>query len=351
MNFRLKYLKEREVIKYKFNQKKADMLYLIRSYGPGKQSILKVGFSDGIENRISQYIYYNPFTLVISTREGDLILEKLIHKYLYVLGLQFNVSNRRLEEWFIEDPRILQVFHLSRKTIEKLVWRNRDEIFNIESSDSSDYSLFKYLYDKYKDEFEGVKYIVTDGNLRKTNAKEVDISFWKIYKREVEKDLLSNLDEELDQSVIDFLSLYQSTGNFSTRLKAFCEFMDTHKDQVELINQALKVVDPKFNDFYSLFGTKGCMAMKFRENLLMEKTHELDVENTLKDRIIKSFLVGTRYTRKFMKDRLGEIYLELGIKRKPKATDVESWLEMKPVLIIDSSGSKDHGFEILSVKK
>lgn len=327
------------------------MLYLIRAYGPAgrNQSILKVGFSDDIESRLTQYFYANPYTLVISTREGDLLLEKLIHKYLYGLGLQFNINNR-LEEWFSNDPEVLQVFHLSKEKIEKLVWINRDKIFNIESPISSDYSLFKYLYDKYKNKFNGVKYRIINGNLYKTNAKEVNMKFWKIYKRELEKDLLTNIDEELDQSVIDFFNLYQSTGNFQKKMEAFCKFMDTHKDQIELINQILKIVDPVFNDFYNLFGTKGCMAMKFRENLLMEKIHELNAENVLKDNIIKSFSVGTRYTRKFMKDRLGEIYLELGIKRKPKATDIGSWLEMKPVLIIDSNDNKDHGFEILSIK-
>lgn len=328
------------------------MLYLIRTYGPGKQSILRIGFSDDIENKLSYYHFHiNPFTLAISIREGDLILEKLIHKYLYVLGLQFNKSYRRCEGWFIDDPRILQVFHLHRKTIEKLVWRNRDKIFSIESSDSSDYSLFKYLYDKYKDSFEGVKYIVTDGNLRKTNAKEVDISFWKIYKREVEKDLLSNLDEELDQSVIDFLSLYQSTGNFSMRLKAFCEFMDTHKDQVELIDQVLKVVDPKFNNFYSLFGTKGCYSVGFREKPLMEKLKEQSVNRMIGKRVIETFKVGEKYSRKDIKSKLGEILSDLGIKRTPKATEISTWLEIRPILaVFKDGGDREHGFEILSVK-
>ena len=97
------------------------MLYLIRAYGPGRdQSILKVGFSDDIESRLTQYFYANPYTLVISTREGDLLLEKLIHKYLYGLGLQFNINNSRLDEWFDNKPEVLQVFHLSKEKIEKL---------------------------------------------------------------------------------------------------------------------------------------------------------------------------------------------------------------------------------------
>ena len=111
------------------------MLYLIRAYRPGrKQSILKIGFSDDIEKRLSQYFSSNPYTLVIATREGDLILESLIHKYLYSLGLRFSVKDgnrKRLEEWFEDKPEVLHIFHLSHEAIEKLVWRNWDKIFNI----------------------------------------------------------------------------------------------------------------------------------------------------------------------------------------------------------------------------
>ena len=133
------------------------MLYLIRMYGPGKQSILKVGFSDNIENRLSQYLHMNPYSLVISVREGDLVLEGLIHRYLYSLGLQFNKSGRRLEEWFIDDPEVLRVFHLPRETIERFVWKNRDKAFNTGSNgDILDYSSFEYLYNKHIDKFVGV---------------------------------------------------------------------------------------------------------------------------------------------------------------------------------------------------
>ena len=159
------------------------------------------------------------------------------------------------------------------------------------------------------------------------------------------------LKTENEKYVNEFLEReFYSTGNFQIKLKSFCEFMDKNRDNEAIIELIRRKVDPKFNNFYVLFGTKGCMAMEFRESLLMEKIHELDVEDVLKDSVVKSFSVGTRYTRKFMKDRLGEIYLELGIKRKPKATDIGSWLEMKPVLIIDSNDNKDHGFEILSIK-
>ena len=58
------------------------MLYLLRSCGFGKHSILKIGFSDDIETRTYNYLSSNPLTLIISVREGDMMLESLIHRYL-----------------------------------------------------------------------------------------------------------------------------------------------------------------------------------------------------------------------------------------------------------------------------
>ena len=63
------------------------MIYLIRAYGKDGESILKVGFANDLERRMSQYFYYNPLFEFISSREGDEILEKLFHYYLPFLFL------------------------------------------------------------------------------------------------------------------------------------------------------------------------------------------------------------------------------------------------------------------------
>ena len=240
------------------------------------------------------------------------------------------------------------------------------DIWNKVSADEQEVFLYKIRdsinYSAYEKDFISIK----GGSLPVFN-KLIELAnerAWKVVQEDYQDvvnvtkalDNYSNtssneLKTEDERLVSEFLEKeFYSTGNFQIKLKSFCEFMDRYRDNRPIIELLRRRVDPRFNNFYVLFGTKGCMAMKFRENLLMERIHELDVEDILKNKITRSFLVGTRYTRKFMKDRLGEIYLELDIKRKPKATDVESWLEIKPVLMIDSSGSKDHGFEILSVR-
>ena len=70
------------------------MIYLIRSHGLGKSSILKIGFTENYDKRMDQYFYNNPLFEVISVREGDEILEKLFHCYLRFLGLKFHKNGK-----------------------------------------------------------------------------------------------------------------------------------------------------------------------------------------------------------------------------------------------------------------
>ena len=326
------------------------MLYIVKSFGPRNRSILKVGFTNNIERRFYHYISAAPDSQLITTREGDITLESLIHKYLQSLGLQYNKNGRRLEEWFIDDPEVLRVFHLSRETVERLVWNNRDRVFDVKILNSSDYILFKYLYEKHIDDFEGEEYRVSDGKFCKTHAKRVDLDFWKLYKKTSEEDPVEGF-EDIDQDAADFLNLFFSTNLFTERMKAFCEFMDNHKDQPLVIESVLGGIDPKFNNFYSILGTTRCKALKFRESALKNELTNLSKSNILRDRVLKTFLVGKRYSRKYAKEALGEIYKSLWITKTPTASDLETWFVLKTAHVTTENGEgRENGFEIISIK-
>ena len=149
----------------------------------------------------------------------------------------------------------------------------------------------------------------------------------------------------------DFLQLeFFSTGVFALKMKAFCEFMDKNQDRSHAIEIILRKTEPKFNNYYSLIGTERCKALKFRESALEDRLNTIANSDRLKEEIMKSFEVGERYTRQFIKERLREIYGFLGIKTKsPKANDLEDWFILKPAKIPADDGRKD-GFEIVSVK-
>jgi hypothetical protein len=101
------------------------MLYLIRSFGRNNKSALKVGFTDEIKNRVSTYKYHNPFSELISTREGSLLDETRVHTYLRSLRYKLDL----LDEWFINCDKVNQLFHKSFETMNKVIWENRNNLF------------------------------------------------------------------------------------------------------------------------------------------------------------------------------------------------------------------------------
>jgi hypothetical protein len=149
----------------------------------------------------------------------------------------------------------------------------------------------------------------------------------------------------------DFLQYeFFSTGVFPQKMRAFCEFMDTNKEKSHAIEIILRKTEPKFNNFYSLIGTSGCKALKFRESALENRLNLVASSDRLRREVMKSFEIGERYTRKFIKGKLSKIYESLNIKTKsPKANDIEEWFNARPVKIQEGDG-RENGFEILGIK-
>ena len=100
------------------------MLYLIRSWGRGK-SILKVGYTSNLPKRMDNYYHSNPLFEKISAREVSLTDEKRLQMYLEFLGYKYP----KLDEWFVDCPEVLSLFHESQEKISRVLWRCRDSVW------------------------------------------------------------------------------------------------------------------------------------------------------------------------------------------------------------------------------
>ena len=258
------------------------MLYLVKSYLKGNKFIYKIGFSEdsNIETRLSSYFYMNPGSEVISLRQGDEVLEDLIHYYLYYLGYRYQ-KNNKLDEWFIGDPEVLSIFHISRKSLERKIWKHRNKVFDekkIKNDKSSDFQLFRYLYLKNKDNFVGERYKVTeDKELIKLSPKEIDIVFYnsllKYFPEEIIELLdLSEYQSDLEKEVQDFLdNKFYSTGIFKYKMRMYCEFMDKHNGNQEVSDSLyFRIKDDRYRRYYNFYGTSGCTAKKYVKKLIEE---------------------------------------------------------------------------------
>ena len=74
-------------------------------------------------------------------------------------------------------------------------------------------------------------------------------------------------------------------------------------------------------------------------------------ENEIKEKILQTFLVDSRYLKSDIKETLRKIYEELGYSKTPKASDLEEYFEIKECKITNSLGKQDHGFKILKKKE
>ena len=337
------------------------MLYLVKSYLKGNKFIYKIGFSEdsNIENRLGSYFYMNPGSEIISLRQWDELLEDLIHYYLYYLGYRYQ-KNGKLDEWFIEDPEVLSIFHISRESLERKIWKHRDKVFNIDkikSDKSSDFQLFRYLYLKNKDNFIYERYRITeDKKLIKLNPKEIDIVFYesllKYYPEDIElRDVFPEIPVELEKEVQDFLNTkFYSTGIFREKMKMYCEFMDRHKGNKEVSDMIyFKIKDPKYRKYYNFYGSSGCSAKKYQEKNLELGMIDVSKESEISSVIYKKFQVNSRYTLKEIKSILQDIYRDLKITSKPKATDLDKYYNLSSILITESSGKRTRGYLLKSL--
>ena len=347
------------------------MLYLIKSYLPKGRFIYKVGFSDksNLDTRLNSYFYHSPGNEVIALRQGDEMLEDLIHYYLYYLGYRYQ-KNGRLDEWFMGDPEVLSIFHISRESLERKLWKHRNEVFNKDKFKPSiaiktlDFNLFKYLYNKNKDTFVGERYMLTkDKRLVKQYPKSIDIAFYKVlikyFPDEVVTKSLESLTENvtgyksyLENEVDEFL-LYQfnTTGIFKIKMKAYCDFMNRYRDVSKEVSDILyyKIKDPRFRKYFNFYGVKGCKALKYQEKDLEQGMINASKEKDISSIIYSNFKVGDRVIPGKVKIMLQEIYKNNGITSKAKATDLGRYFTLARTRVTLPDKTIKEGFLLKSL--
>ena len=112
-----------------------------------------------------------------------------------------------------------------------------------------------------------------------------------------------------------------------------------------------------YGTIYEVIGPVRCKELQYkRESLLRELDSVRKCESSdLKSRLVDEFKIGERYSRIYIKNKLSEIYLDLGIQRTPKAVDILNYFETRDTYITrkgscDGDMKRDKGYLILGVK-
>ena len=165
------------------------------------------------------------------------------------------------------------------------------------------------------------------------------------------ENLTSNISEyqsDLEKEVQDFLDdKFYKTGIFHEKMKMYCEFMDKYQGSKEVSDMIyFKIKDPKYRKYYNFYGTKGCSSKKYQEKNLKLGMIDISKENELSLVIYKKFKAGDRFTKKDIKQILQDIYRDLGIISKAKATDLEKYFKLVKTKITLPDKKLENGFKL-----
>ena len=194
------------------------------------------------------------------------------------------------------------------------------------------------------------KYIHDFVGISKKTGKPVYNSFieianersWEVSQRDYQdkisvtkslESLTSNISEyqsDLEKEVQNFLdNKFYKTGLFHEKMKMYCEFMDKHKGNKEVSDMIYyKIKNSDFRKYYNFYGSSGCKAKEYIKKNLELGMVNMSKESELFSAIHNKFKVGDRFVNKDIKQILQDIYRDLGITSKAKATDLGKYFKL-----------------------
>ena len=157
---------------------------------------------------------------------------------------------------------------------------------------------------------------------------------------------ISEYQSDLEKEVQDFLDTkFYSTGIFREKMKMYCEFMDKHKGNKEVSDMIYyKIKNSDFRKYYNFYGTKGCSSKDYEEKKLEEGMIDVSKGDELSLVIYKKFKAGDRFINKDIKQILQDIYRDLGITSKAKATDLGKYFKLTRTRITLPNKKVENGY-------
>ena len=130
-----------------------------------------------------------------------------------------------------------------------------------------------------------------------------------------------------------------------------------HMDE-DVAKQVLdNIYDTSYSKYYWTISAGRAGSLNYQKGNLEEEYQSIInpkdtsyIENEVKQKILLTFQVDSRYLKSDIKETLRKIYTELGYDKTPKAGDLDTYFEIKECKITNSLGKQDHGFKIIKKK-
>ena len=132
-----------------------------------------------------------------------------------------------------------------------------------------------------------------------------------------------------------FVEEYEQLGSLHDKLKYLYDIYEAGMMMPEMINQ---LTEKNFREYINVLGWDRIKANSFNTTRLEEELRLADINgygydrDTLVNEIYGSFIPGEIYTRKYIKDKLKDIYSRTDYKQTAKSTDIKDWFDVENVM-------------------
>lgn len=160
-------------------------------------------------------------------------------------------------------------------------------------------------------------------------------------------------DSNINQEVNNFLKNYNTLPIMYDKLKLLCE-SSLSKQAMDIILDQIPDNDETKN-YYITLGPDKLRALSYNKTFIKKKISIITFDSLLlQNSIYQDFKVGDKLPLSDIKDKLMNIYSEIGYNATPKAVDLENYFEVKKIFIsgknLDGSRKQVRGYELLSKK-
>ena len=159
-----------------------------------------------------------------------------------------------------------------------------------------------------------------------------------------------NIEIEM-QGVFNYLiQEFNKDNNFERRMKLLCEINAQYPTFFQsYANSPLQCIIPiNYQNYINTLGFEKIKALNYKEANLVGYINKINSEVNLSLEL-NLFSVGDKYTKKQIKEMLGEFYTTHNITKTPKASDLEQYYILKSIKL--KVGDKwENGFEIIKQK-
>ncbi len=119
--------------------------------------------------------------------------------------------------------------------------------------------------------------------------------------------------------------LLSFNGDFETKMKLYCEFLQQHPDYKEML-EWLPQIPLDIKVYYNRLGPDTLRSMSYKEADIKRVLGYESLQETIKEAVRSTFNRGQFYSLKQVKTILQTIYDRLGAEKKTKATDLKTFM-------------------------